>query len=66
MLQFIWFEIKRNLKRKEVIFLTLILVLCEGALLMQCNTNSHYEDVFSLQEKRDGYDHISNYLLCSN
>ena len=52
MLQFIWFEIKRNLKRKEVIFLTLILVLCEGALLMQCNTNSHYEDVFSLQEKR--------------
>lgn len=53
MLQFIWFEIKRNLKRKEVIFLTLILVLCEVALMVQCNTNSRYEDVFSFQETRE-------------
>lgn len=53
MLQFIWFEIKRNIKRKEVIFLTLILVLCEVALMVQCNTNSRYEDVFALQETRD-------------
>ena len=50
MIKFIRFEIIRNLRRKRVRVLTLLLILCEFITLAALNDKSKNEDVFSLSD----------------